>query len=62
MSDPTRLELFSRAFGRGVFPHQLSWVLDLPGRGVIMSAKTVADRLPVKPDAHILEVGPGSGY
>lgn len=38
------------------------WVLDLPGRGLIMSAHTVANRLPLRPDAQVLEVGPGSGY
>lgn len=54
--------ILSRAFGRGVFPHQLTWILDLPGRGVLMSAETVAGRLPVKPDAQVLEIGPGSGY
>lgn len=57
-----QLGLWSRALGRGVFPHQLSWILDLPGRGLIMSAKTVARRLPVSADAQVLEVGPGSGY
>jgi ubiquinone/menaquinone biosynthesis C-methylase UbiE len=54
--------IWSRAFGRGVFPHQMAWFLDLPGRGFIMSADTVAARLPVTPDAHVLEIGPGSGY
>ena len=54
--------IWSRAFGRGVFPHQMSWFLDLPGRGLIMSAKTVAGRLPLGPDAQVLEIGPGSGY
>jgi ubiquinone/menaquinone biosynthesis C-methylase UbiE len=62
MSPLKFIQLFVRAFGPGVFPHQYSWVLDLPGRGLIMSAKTVASRLPVPSDAHILEVGPGSGY
>ncbi len=56
------LGIWSRAFGRGVFPHQMSWFLDVPGRGLIMSARTVAERLPVKPDAQVLEIGPGSGY
>ena len=42
--------IWSRAFGRGVFPHQMSWFLDLPGRGLIMSAKTVAARLPLGPE------------
>lgn len=62
MKLPDQLGVWSRAFGRGVFPHQLTWFLDLPGRGLIMSARTVAGRLPVKPDARVLEVGPGSGY
>lgn len=57
-----QMGIWSRAFGRGVFPHQMSWILDLPGRGLIMSARTVAGRLPVKPDAQVLEIGPGSGY
>lgn len=57
-----RIGILRRGFGRGVFPHQLTWVLDLPGRQFIMSPKTVAGRLPVKPDAHVLEIGPGSGY
>lgn len=57
-----RFETLSRTFGRGVFPHQMSWILDLPGRSLIMSARTVAMRLPVAPDAQVLEVGPGSGY
>lgn len=54
--------IWTRALGRGVFPHQLAWVLDLPGRGLIMSARTVANRLPITPDAEVLEIGPGSGY
>jgi ubiquinone/menaquinone biosynthesis C-methylase UbiE len=57
-----QLGLWSRTLGRGVFPHQMTWILDLPGRGLIMSAKTVAERLPVRPDAQVLEIGPGSGY
>jgi ubiquinone/menaquinone biosynthesis C-methylase UbiE len=57
-----KLRTLTRAFGRGVFPHQMTWVLDLPGRGLIMSPRTVAGRLPVRPDAQVLEVGAGSGY
>lgn len=54
--------IWKRALGKGVFPHQLTWILDLPGRGLIMSPRTVASRLPVAPDAAVLEIGPGSGY
>lgn len=56
------VSIWTRAFGRGVFPHQMTWVLDLPGRGLIMSAKKVAKRLPVSGHAKVLEIGPGSGY
>ena len=62
MKLPERFAVWSRALGRGVFPHQMSWILDLPGREAIMSARMVADRLPVRPDARVLEIGPGSGY
>jgi len=57
-----RIGIWRRGLGRGVFPHQLTWILDLPGRHLIMSPETVAGRLPVKPDARVLEIGPGSGY
>lgn len=62
MKRPELIGTLSRAFGRGVFPHQFMWILDLPGRGLIMSAHTVANRLPIRPDAQVLEIGPGSGY
>lgn len=57
-----QIDIWARAFGRGVYPHQMTWFLDFPARGLIMSARTVAGRLPVKPDARVLEIGPGSGY
>lgn len=62
MASASRRDLFRRAFGRGVFPHELAWFLELPGRGLILSARTLADRLGLRPDARVLEVGPGSGY
>ena len=62
MKLPERFAVWPRALGRGAFPHQMSWILDLPGREAIMSARMVADRLPVRPDARVLEIGPGSGY
>lgn len=62
MSLSEHVALWKRALGRGVFPHQLTWILDLPGRELIMSPTTVANRLPVRPDATVLEIGPGSGY
>lgn len=57
-----QISTWSRALGRGVFPSQMAWILDLPGRGLIMPPRTVAERLPVRPDAEVLEIGSGSGY
>lgn len=62
MSIHEKINIWARAFGRGVFPHQMTWILDLPGRGLIMPPSKVANRLPVKANAEVLEVGPGSGY
>jgi len=62
MNFDKHFSILSKAFGRGVFPYQMTWILDLPGRGLIMSAKTVANRLPVTSSATVLEIGPGSGY
>jgi ubiquinone/menaquinone biosynthesis C-methylase UbiE len=57
------LRIWAHALGPGVFPHKLSWILDLPGRDWILSPETVASRLAPAPapDARVLEVGPGSG-
>jgi ubiquinone/menaquinone biosynthesis C-methylase UbiE len=51
-----------RAFGRGHFPHQLSWLIDNPFRRLILHPRRLVDRLPLAESARVLEVGPGSGY
>lgn len=47
---------------RGLFPHQLSWLIDNPLRRLLLSPHELANRLSVTESVHILEVGPGSGY
>ncbi len=49
-------------FGRGICPYQLSFVLDSSLRRFILSPRELADRLHIKKDSRVLEVGPGSGY
>jgi uncharacterized protein len=44
------------------FPHSLAWMLDNPVRALLLSPRTLVDRLPIRPRDWILEVGPGSGY
>lgn len=50
------------AFGRGVFPHQMSFVLDLPLRNILLSPRRLAARLALTSTSHVLEIGAGSGF
>ena len=50
------------ALRRGYYPHQLSRLLDNRLRRLLIRPETVADRLALRPDMRLLEVGPGSGY
>lgn len=62
MSLASQIVVWRRAINRGVFPHQLSWVLELPWRRLVLSPHSLASRLPIRPDSSVLEIGPGSGY
>ena len=55
-------DIWSRFSGGGVYPHELAFLLDLPLRRLILSPEKLADRLHLKNDSHVLEIGPGSGY
>ncbi len=52
----------ARTLGRGVFPHQLSWLIDNAARRLIISPSTLADRLSLTAASRVLEIGPGSGF
>jgi ubiquinone/menaquinone biosynthesis C-methylase UbiE len=43
------------------FPHQMSFILELPLRRLLVTPSGLADRLHLQPDAKVLEVGCGSG-
>jgi len=48
--------------GIGMFPHEyMDFLLD-PRRGASLSPEMLADRLALKEDSRVLEVGPGPGY
>src|SRR5918993_186638 len=47
---------------RGVFPHEMSFLLDLPWRNVMLSPRRLAARLPLTAASRVLEVGAGSGF
>ena len=44
------------------FPHWLSPLLDNPLRGLLISPRTLVERLALRPDARVLELGAGSGF
>lgn len=48
--------------GIAYFPQWLSFLIDNPLRALLISPDTLAERLSLRPDARILEVGAGSGY
>lgn len=50
------------ALGRGVFPHEVSFVLELPLRNLLLSPRKLTDRLPLAATSRVLEVGAGSGF
>lgn len=47
---------------RGVFPHEMSFFLDLPWRNLLLSPRTLVARLPLMAASRVLEVGAGSGF
>ena len=50
------------ALGRGVFPHEISFFLELPWRNFTLSPQKLFARLHLTPTSHVLEVGAGSGF
>jgi len=54
--------VLKRFFGKGTYPSQISFWLDFPLRRLILSPKKLADRLHLKEDFKVLEIGPGPSY
>lgn len=49
-------------FGKGVCPYRFAFILDHPGRRLILSPQALADRLHLTEETRVLEIGPGAGY
>jgi ubiquinone/menaquinone biosynthesis C-methylase UbiE len=47
---------------RGVFPHELSFFLELPWRNIVLSPQKLLARLALTTTSRVLEVGAGSGF
>lgn len=56
------IQKFQNAFSRGVFPHELAFLIDNPVRKLLLSPAQLAARLPLTNAARVLEVGAGSGF
>ena len=57
------IEIFRNFAGKGgVFPYQLAFTLLIPLRNIFLSPKTLIQRLELKEDYNVLEIGPGPGY
>jgi len=54
--------ILRRFFGKGIYPSQISFWLDFPLRRLILSPQKLADRLHLKANLKVLEIGAGSGY
>src|SRR5687767_580184 len=47
---------------RGVFPHEMTFLLELPWRNLVLSPQKLVERLALTPASRVLEVGAGSGF
>jgi ubiquinone/menaquinone biosynthesis C-methylase UbiE len=56
------LTLVKHACARGVFPHEMSFILEWRWRNLLLSPQELVARLPLKKDSRVLEVGAGSGF
>ena len=55
-------DIFKRLAGRGIYPHELAFLLDTPIRKLILSPNKLADRLHLSAGSIVLEIGSGPGY
>ncbi len=60
-TDTNNKQRFS-ALGKGTFPATAAFLLESPLRKLIKSPTTVADRLCLHQEQHVLELGAGGGY
>lgn len=47
---------------RGIFPHEMSFFLELPWRNIMLSPQELVARLSLTSESRVLEVGAGSGF
>ena len=55
-------DVWTRFHGRGVYPHELAFLLRLPIRSLVFSRRDLVEALRLSPSSAVLEVGPGPGF
>jgi ubiquinone/menaquinone biosynthesis C-methylase UbiE len=55
-------DIWLRFSGRGIYPHELSFLLNTPLRKLILSPTKFADSLNLNKNDFVLEIGSGPGY
>lgn len=55
-------DVWRRFSGPGAYPHELAFLLTLPLRRFIQPPDALVARLALRPDARVLELGPGPGW
>lgn len=54
--------VFKRFVAKGVFPHQFAFTLLIPLRNIFLSPAKLIQRLELKENMNVLEIGAGPGY
>lgn len=55
-------DITKRFTTKGVFPYELAFTLLIPVRNIFLSPKQLVNRLELRDDLQVMEVGPGPGY
>lgn len=58
----SKKSIYQRFIGKGIFPYQMAFTLLIPIRNIFLSAQTLINRLELKDNHTVLEIGPGPGY
>lgn len=55
-------DIWNRFVGKGIYPHELSFLLDTQLRKLILSPKQLSNYLHLQENSIVLEIGSGPGY
>ncbi len=62
MRKESKITIKNSFSGKGVFPPKFAFTLLIPLRNIFLSPKKLIERLEMKDDFSVLEIGPGPGY